>query len=114
MGLFDFLRKKTNYPEERRQPEESPVLQAHTGSDGSRVHRAEVDFARTISDEEREVAAVVTSAVLAGSNESAYMRVRNVTGIDTDKEIAAAIVAAIAAHDKPEDSFRLHSITRVN
>ena len=113
MGLFDFLRKKPNYPVERRQPEESPVLQAHTRSDGSPGQRAEVDFARTISDEEREVVAVVTSAVLAGSNESAYMRVRNVTGIDTDKEIAAAIVAAISTHDKPEGSFRLHSITRV-
>ena len=30
MGLFDFLRKKPSYPVERRQPEESPVLQAHT------------------------------------------------------------------------------------
>lgn len=113
MGLFDFLRKKPSYPAERQQPEESPVLQAHTGNNGSMVHRSEVDFTRIISDEEREVVAVVTSAVLAGSNESAHMRVRNVTGIDTDKEIAAALVAAIAAHDKPEDSFRLHSITRV-
>ncbi|WP_106450796.1 hypothetical protein [Trichococcus alkaliphilus] len=113
MGLFDFFRKKTSYPAERQQPEESPVLQAHTGSDGSMVRRAEVDFTRTISDKEREVAAVVTAAILSGSNDSAHMRVRKVTGIDTDKEIAAAIVAAIAAHDKFENSFRLHSITRV-
>lgn len=114
MGLFDFFRKKTSYPAERQQPEESPVLQAHTGSDGSMVRRAEVDFTRTISDKEREVAAVVTAAILSGSNDSAHMRVRNVTGIDLEKEIAAAIIGAIAAGDHPASQFRLKSIARID
>lgn len=114
MGLFDFIRKKTSYPAEHQQPEERPVLQAHAGSNGSMVHQSEVDFTRTISDEERELAAVVTSVILSGSNDSAHMRVRNVTGIDLEKEIAAAIIGAIAAGDHPASQFRLKSIARID
>jgi hypothetical protein len=114
MGLFDFIRKKNTHPTERRQLGESPVVQVNTRSGGSPDQRAEVDFARIISDEERELVAVVTSAVLAGSNDSSHMRVRNVTGIDLEKEIAAAIVGAIASGDHPNSQFRLKSIARID
>lgn len=113
MGLFNFLRKKNRYPSEGQKLEEGPNLQLLTQNESCLVHRSEVDLTKTISGQERELAAVVTSAILAGTNENAYMCVRNVMGIDTDKEIAAAIVAAVAAHDKPEASFRLTSITRI-
>lgn len=113
MGLFDIFRKKKKQADAPQQPLESPLMQAEPPESNQPGPANRLDFTRPISAEEKELAAVVTSAILAGTSEDAYLRVRNVTGIDTDKEIAAAIVAAVAAHDKPESSFRLHSITRV-
>jgi hypothetical protein len=71
------------------------------------------DFTRIISSEEKEIAAVIASAIVAEGNRDSKFRVKSITGIDTEKEIAAAIVSAMAAGDHPNSNFRLVSITEV-
>ena len=71
------------------------------------------DFTRTISAEEKEIAAVIASAIVAEDNQDSRFRVKSITGIDTDKEIAAVIASAVAAGDHPNSNFRLVSITEI-
>ena len=106
MGFFDRFRKK---PALQANPE---VLEA-VETPSSVQAQPKVDFERAICSEEKEIAAVIASAIAAGSHPDSAFRVKSVVGIDTDKEVAAAIVAAIAAGDHPDSYFRLVSITEI-
>jgi phosphoribosylamine-glycine ligase len=106
MGLFDLFRKKK--PEPVHQKPAAPVA-APAARTPSRV-----DFRREISAEEKELVAVVASAIAAGSYPDASFKIKDIQGIDTDKEMAAAIVSAIMADDRPDSTFRLVSITETN
>lgn len=109
MGLFDLFRKKKPEPEQKspvhpqeKQTEQKPVKES-----------SKVDFIREITEEEKELVAVVASSIAAGSHPDAKFKVKSIQGIDTDKEIAAAVVSAVLAGDRPESAFRLVSITEV-
>ena len=107
MGLFDFLRKKKPEPV-HQQKQTAPVAAAAVSTP------SQVDFRRGISAEEKELVAVVASAIAAGSYPDASFKIKDIQGIDTDKEMAAAIVSAIMADDRPNSTFRLVSITETN
>lgn len=106
MGLFDLFRKKK--PEPVHQEAVSPAPAAPVSAP------ARVDFTREITPEEKELTAVVASAIAAGSYPDASFKIKNIQGIDTDKETAAAIVSAVMAGDQPDSTFRLVSITEMN
>lgn len=107
MGLFDFLRKKKPEPV-HHQKQTAPIAAANVSSP------CKVDFLREISADEKELVAVVASAIAAGSYPDASFRIKDIQGIDTYKEMAAAIVSAIIAEDQPDSTFRLVSITEIN
>lgn len=106
MGFFDRFRKKPS-------PQAELKISAAAQTTPPAPVQPKVDFERAISAEEKEIAAVIASAIAAGSHPDSSFRVKSVTGIDTDKEVAAAIVAAIAAGDHPDSHFRLVSITEI-
>jgi len=72
-----------------------------------------IGLTRTITDEEREVASVISSAIMAGERPYSQFRIKSVIGIDEDKEAAAVIAAAIAARDYPQAVFKLISVEEV-
>lgn len=72
-----------------------------------------VDFSRNISAEEKEIVAVISSAIVAEGSQDSKFRVKSITGIDMDKEIAAVIISAVAAGDHPNSNFRLVSIKEI-
>jgi len=68
---------------------------------------------RPITDEEKEIASVIASAIMAGDHLQSQIRVKSVIGIDEGKEAAAVIAAAIAARDYPHAAFKLVSVEEV-
>lgn len=114
MGIFDIFRRTPRKSLREKQIDKDMPLSEENHNKRVENQGEKIDFSRPVTVEEKEIAASVTAAILAGSSENSYMRVKSVTGIDTDKEIAAAVVAAIVAQDKPTAHFRLHSITRVS
>ena len=112
MGFFDIFRKKTK-------PEDQVATKIDTGlSIGSNVNPnppdpLNVDMTLEVSDEEKELVALIASAIASGDNPEAEFRVASIKGIDVDKEVAAAIVSAIAAGDNPNSNFILKSIKEI-
>lgn len=108
MGLFDLFKKKK--PELKKDP--MKPLEKSTGQEPVK-ESSKVDFTREITEEEKELVAVIASSIAAGSEPDAKFKIKSIQGIDTDKEIAAAIVSAVLAGDRPDSAFRLVSITEV-
>lgn len=105
MGIFNLFRKKKPKPADQEMivsvsEPEAPV-------------RTKVDFTKGITSEEWELAAVIASAIAAGSHPDSAFRVKRVTGIDTEKEMAVVIAAAVAAGGYPDSKFRLVSIKEI-
>ena len=69
-----------------------------------------IDFTKEASPEEVETVSVIASAILAGDQLDASIKVVSVKEVNHDKEAAALIVASVMAHDQPESVFRLVSI----
>lgn len=103
MGLFNLFRKKKS--ELVHQEAVSPASTAPVP--------ARVDFTCEITPEEKELTAVVASAIAAGSYPDSSFKIKNIQGINTDKETAAAIVSAVMAGNQPNSTFRLVSITEM-
>lgn len=108
MGFFDFFRKLLRPEREQEKPLVTSMVPPRDSPPGD----TPIDFSRPITQEEKELTAVVAAAALAEAGDNVQYRVHSVTGVDTEKEIAAAIATAVAAGERTEASFRLVSITR--
>ncbi|MGP6147727.1 hypothetical protein [Jeotgalibaca sp. A122] len=73
-----------------------------------------VNFTSGISQEEREIAAIISSAIISSNHPNSQVRITNIEKIDLDKEKAAIIIAAIMANNSSDSRFKLHSITEIN
>lgn len=83
------------------------------------VNVPEDDYSRLgltvpIADSEKELVSVIASAVLAGDNPNAKIRVKSVVGINTEKEIAGIVACAVASGANPNSKYRIVSITEIN